>query len=72
MIAKMDATANDVPSQYDVRGFPTIYFVPKGSKDTPKRYEVPRLSEALALLTAYNNGSLKAYNSVSHSLRNVQ
>jgi len=39
VIAKMDATANDVPPQYDVRGFPTIYFAPKGSKDSPKRYE---------------------------------
>lgn len=38
-IAKMDATANDVPSPYDVRGFPTIYFAPKGSKSSPKKYE---------------------------------
>uniref|UniRef100_S4RTG1 Protein disulfide-isomerase n=2 Tax=Petromyzon marinus TaxID=7757 RepID=S4RTG1_PETMA len=39
LIAKMDATANDVPAQYDVRGFPTIYFSPMGSKDSPKKYE---------------------------------
>jgi len=39
VIAKMDATANDVPPQYEVRGFPTIYFAPKGSKDSPKKYE---------------------------------
>jgi len=38
-IAKMDATANDVPHPYDVKGFPTIYFAPKGSKDSPKKYE---------------------------------
>ncbi|XP_033749423.1 protein disulfide-isomerase A3-like [Pecten maximus] len=37
VIAKMDATANDVPSQYEVRGFPTIYFKPKGS--APRKYE---------------------------------
>ncbi|OWF46935.1 protein disulfide-isomerase A3-like [Mizuhopecten yessoensis] len=37
VIAKMDATANDVPSQYEVRGFPTIYFKPKGSQ--PRKYE---------------------------------
>jgi hypothetical protein len=36
----MDATENDVPSQYDVRGFPTIYFAPKDSKTNPKKYEV--------------------------------
>uniref|UniRef100_A0AAR2J850 Thioredoxin domain-containing protein n=1 Tax=Pygocentrus nattereri TaxID=42514 RepID=A0AAR2J850_PYGNA len=40
VIAKMDATANDVPLGYDVQGFPTIYFVPAGRKDEPKRYEV--------------------------------
>nr|UMA83671.1 venom-related protein disulfide isomerase [Conus judaeus]DAZ87009.1 TPA_inf: venom-related protein PDI [Conus judaeus] len=39
VIAKMDATANDPPSQYEVRGFPTIYFAPKGSKSSPKKYE---------------------------------
>jgi len=38
-IAKMDATANDVPSQYSVSGFPTLYFAPSGSKNNPKRYE---------------------------------
>lgn len=31
-IVKMDATANDVPASFDVRGFPTIYWVPKGGK----------------------------------------
>jgi len=38
-IAKMDATANDVPSTFNVRGFPTIFFAPKGSKSSPKKYE---------------------------------
>jgi len=38
-IAKMDATANDVPPQYNVRGFPTIYWAPKSSKSNPKKYE---------------------------------
>ena len=36
-IVKMDATANDVPPQFDVRGFPTIYWLPKDSK-TPTSY----------------------------------
>ncbi|XP_039622871.1 protein disulfide isomerase family A, member 7 [Polypterus senegalus] len=39
IIAKMDATANDIPSNYDVQGFPTIYFATKGNKESPKRYE---------------------------------
>ncbi|XP_037538473.1 protein disulfide-isomerase A3 [Nematolebias whitei] len=39
VIAKMDATANDVPSPYEVSGFPTIYFSPAGRKSNPKKYE---------------------------------
>uniref|UniRef100_A0A672RRR6 Protein disulfide-isomerase n=1 Tax=Sinocyclocheilus grahami TaxID=75366 RepID=A0A672RRR6_SINGR len=39
VIAKMDATANDVPPNYDVQGFPTIYFASSGQKDQPRRYE---------------------------------
>jgi len=35
----MDATENDVPSQYEVQGFPTIYFVPKNDKQNPRRYD---------------------------------
>ena len=31
-IVKMDATANDVPSGYDVRGFPTLFWLPKDTK----------------------------------------
>ncbi|KAE8618060.1 hypothetical protein XENTR_v10009261 [Xenopus tropicalis] len=51
VIAKMDATANDVPSQYEVRGFPTIYFTPAGSKQKPKRYEGGReVSDFLSYL----------------------
>ncbi|OCT89683.1 protein disulfide-isomerase A3 [Xenopus laevis] len=51
VIAKMDATANDVPSQYEVRGFPTLYFAPVGSKQKPKRYEGGReVSDFLSYL----------------------
>ncbi|RDD46269.1 Protein disulfide-isomerase A3 [Trichoplax sp. H2] len=39
VIAKMDATANDVPSSYDVQGFPTIYWAPANNKKSPARYE---------------------------------
>ncbi|CAL1594853.1 unnamed protein product [Knipowitschia caucasica] len=38
VIAKMDATANDVPSPYEVSGFPTLYFSPAGQKTSPKKY----------------------------------
>lgn len=35
----MDATANDIPKNYDVNGFPTIYFAPVGKKEEPIKYE---------------------------------
>ncbi|KAM4718422.1 protein disulfide-isomerase A4 [Anableps anableps] len=40
VIAKMDATANDVPNDsYKVEGFPTIYFAPSNSKQSPVKLE---------------------------------
>lgn len=39
-VVKMDATANDVTSGFDVRGFPTLYWATKDAKDKPLRYEV--------------------------------
>lgn len=40
VIAKMDATANDVPNdKYKVEGFPTIYFAPKNSKHNPIKFQ---------------------------------
>ncbi|XP_053688162.1 protein disulfide-isomerase A3 [Sabethes cyaneus] len=38
-IVKMDATANDVPPTFDVRGFPTLYWLSKDDKSNPTRYE---------------------------------
>jgi len=40
VVAKMDATSNDVPPEFNVRGYPTIYFVPKNNK--PSLYEGQR------------------------------
>lgn len=40
VIAKMDATANDIPNnRYKVEGFPTIYFAPSGDKKNPIKFE---------------------------------
>ncbi|XP_051466257.1 protein disulfide-isomerase A4 isoform X3 [Apus apus] len=40
VIAKMDATANDVTSDhYKVEGFPTIYFAPRDKKKNPIKFE---------------------------------
>jgi hypothetical protein len=43
VIAKMDATANevDIPS-IDVKGFPTLYFFPGDDKANPVKYEGER------------------------------
>lgn len=45
-IAKVDATANDVPDQ--IQGFPTIKLFPAGSKDSPVEYSGERTVEDLA------------------------
>lgn len=37
-IVKFDASANDLPSGFDVRGYPTLYWLPKDSKDKPQSY----------------------------------
>ncbi|KAK2502931.1 hypothetical protein MC885_011153 [Smutsia gigantea] len=40
VIAKMDATANDITTdRYKVEGFPTIYFAPSGDKKNPIKFE---------------------------------
>ncbi|XP_069469446.1 protein disulfide-isomerase A4 [Ambystoma mexicanum] len=40
IIAKMDATANDIPNdQYKTEGFPTIYFAPRNNKENPIKFE---------------------------------
>lgn len=40
VIAKMDATANDVShDSYKVEGFPTIYFAPSNKKENPVKFE---------------------------------
>lgn len=39
IVAKMDASANDIPYGYKVTGFPTIYFVPADKKNEPVLFE---------------------------------
>jgi len=60
VIAKMDATANDVPQPYQVRGFPTIYWAPKGKKSNPKKYEGGReVKDFLAFIKKEASTKLK-------------
>ena len=43
VIAKMDATANEIDvAGVEVQGFPTIYFFPGNNKSSPKKYDGSR------------------------------
>lgn len=42
VIGDFDATANDVPPQFEVSGFPTMYWVPKGKLNAPVKYQSGR------------------------------
>lgn len=55
-IAKVDATANDVPDE--IQGFPTIKLFPAGKKDSPIDYSGSRTIEDLAAFIK-ENGSHK-------------
>ncbi|AEO66019.1 uncharacterized protein THITE_2113741 [Thermothielavioides terrestris NRRL 8126] len=57
VIAKVDATANDVPDE--IQGFPTIKLYPAGAKDQPVTYSGSRTVEDLIKFIA-ENGKYKA------------
>jgi protein disulfide-isomerase A1 len=57
VIAKVDATANDVPDE--IQGFPTIKLYPAGAKDKPVTYSGSRTVEDLIKFIA-ENGKYKA------------
>jgi len=42
VIAKVDATANDLPPNFQVKGYPTIFFVPANNKEKPLNYDGQR------------------------------
>ncbi|KAF2760701.1 protein disulfide-isomerase [Pseudovirgaria hyperparasitica] len=56
VVAKVDATANDVPDE--IQGFPTIKLFPAGKKDSPIDYSGSRTIEDLATFIK-ENGSHK-------------
>nr|2DJJ_A Chain A, Protein disulfide-isomerase [Humicola insolens]2KP1_A Chain A, Protein disulfide-isomerase [Humicola insolens]2RUE_A Chain A, Protein disulfide-isomerase [Humicola insolens]2RUF_A Chain A, Protein disulfide-isomerase [Humicola insolens] len=57
VIAKVDATANDVPDE--IQGFPTIKLYPAGAKGQPVTYSGSRTVEDLIKFIA-ENGKYKA------------
>lgn len=61
-IVKMDATANDVPAPFDVRGFPTLFFLPKDGKSSPQKYEGGReVDDFVKYLAKHASSELKGY-----------
>ena len=47
MIVKMDATLNDAPPQFEVKGFPTLFWIPAKDKLKPKIYSGAREFDSL-------------------------
>lgn len=61
-IVKFDATANDVPAPYEVRGFPTLYWAPKNSKNSPVKYEGGReLDDFIKYIAKHATNELKGF-----------
>lgn len=60
-IAKFDATANDVPPIFEVRGFPTLYWLPKNTK-TPIPYSGAReVKDFIKFIAEHSTDGLKGY-----------
>ncbi|KAF2368435.1 disulfide isomerase [Trinorchestia longiramus] len=47
VVAKFDATANDLPLLFDVKGFPTIYYVSASDVNRPVLFEGDRTADGL-------------------------
>lgn len=63
VIAKFDATANDVPPEFEVRGFPTLFWLPKDSKSKPMKYEGGReLDDFVDYIAKHATNELKGFN----------
>lgn len=62
VIAKMDATANDVPPLFHVRGFPTLYWLPKNAKQNPVPYSGGReVKDFIKFIAEHSTDGLKGY-----------
>ncbi|XP_055319508.1 protein disulfide-isomerase A3-like [Sitodiplosis mosellana] len=62
-IAKFDATANDVPPEFEVRDFPTLFWLPKDSKSKPVKYEgIHEVNELLKYIAKHATIELKGFN----------
>jgi len=58
VIAKIDATSNDVNPKFEIRGFPTIKLFPANNKENPINYQGDRTKDDL-LQFVQENASIK-------------
>ncbi|GMT00223.1 hypothetical protein PENTCL1PPCAC_22397 [Pristionchus entomophagus] len=62
IIAKMDATANDVPPMFEVKGFPTLFWLPKGDRKNPVPYNAGReVKDLMNFVAKHSTDGLKGY-----------
>jgi protein disulfide-isomerase A3 len=67
----MDATANDVSPTYDVKGFPTLFWLPKDSKDAPIRYEGGRdVDDFIKYIAKHATNELRGYDRSGNEKKN--
>ncbi|CRK99496.1 CLUMA_CG012815, isoform A [Clunio marinus] len=61
-IVKMDATANDVSPDFDVRGFPTLFWIPKNKRGSPVRYDGGReVDDFVKYISKHATDELKSF-----------
>jgi len=61
-IVKMDATANDVPPEFNVRGFPTLFWLPKDAKNKPVSYNEGReVDDFIKYIAKHATNELKSF-----------
>lgn len=68
VIAKMDGTVNEGPSQYAFEGFPTIYYAVPGKKNQPIKLDGKRDMESLIQFIETNSNILKKKNKAKSEL----
>lgn len=69
----MDATANDVPSPFQVQGFPTIFYAPKNNKSNPKKYEGGReLNDFIKYLARESTDGLTGYDRKGKKIKKTE
>lgn len=59
-IVKFDAVSNDVPKGFEVRGYPTLFWLPRDAKNKPEPYNSERkLDDFVQFIAAHATDELK-------------